>query len=208
MENLAASVAPLIEWGVANHVLRGQETSGDIHIVKSFSHGVLLAAVDGIGHGQEAASAAAIAGSILEAHSDEPVIKIVQQAHEKLRGTRGVVMSIAGFNLLHGLMTWLGVGNVTGVLLRSGPGRILEEESLLLRSGVIGARLPPLQAAVLPLSPGDTLILATDGIETNFDRQVARSQAPQKAAQAILDRHGKSTDDALVLVARYFGNQT
>ncbi len=167
-----------------------------------------MAAVDGVGHGQEAASAALIACSIVEAHADEPVIAVAQYVHEKLRTTRGVVMSIASFDLLHGMMTWLGVGNVLGILLRPGLGRSLEEESLLLRAGVIGARLPPLQAAVLPVSAGDTLILATDGIDSNFERSVARNHAPQKAAESILARHGKPTDDALVLVARYLGNHT
>ena len=116
-------------------------------------------------------------------------------------------MSIASFDVEHGLMTWLGVGNVQGVLLHPGSTVALEEECLLLRAGVVGAQLPPLQAAVLPVSAGDLLILATDGISNDFTRGLVRSLPPQKAAASILARCGKTTDDALVLVARYVGNR-
>ena len=115
-------------------------------------------------------------------------------------------MSIASLNVVHELMTWVGVGNVQGILLRPGLTSTPQEESLLLRSGVVGVQLPPLQAAVLPLSAGDTLIFATDGIRDDFARALARNQVPQKAAEMILAQHRKATDDALILVARYLGN--
>ena len=197
------TLAPTIEWGVASRALPGQRSSGDLNVVKSFPNGVLIAALDGIGHGEEAASAAMVARAILEAHAEESVIALIRRCHDGLRATRGVAMSVASFNLSEALITWLGVGNVAGVLLRRGLAREAEEESLLLRAGVVGAQLPALQAAVLPVSMGDTLILATDGISSDFTRTLARNHPPQKAAENILGRHGKATDDALVLVARY-----
>jgi hypothetical protein len=172
-----------------------------------FSNGVLVAALDGIGHGDEAANASGMAVALLEAHAEEPLIAAVRQCHQGLRSTRGVVMSIASFDVSHNLMTWLGLGNVEGVLLRSPFAPPPTEETLLLRSGVLGGHLPQLQAAVLPVSRGDTLIFTTDGISQGFSYQAARAQAPQKAAEDILARHGKATDDALVLVVRYLGNR-
>ncbi len=200
METLASST---IECGVATRALPGQTGSGDLDLVKSFSDGVLVAGLDGVGHGEEAASAATIARSILAAHAGEPVIALIERCHKGLRGTRGVAMSIASFNVSQGLITWLGVGNVQGVLLRRGLPRSMKEESLLLRAGVVGVQLPSLRVSVLPVSAGDTLVFATDGISTDFDRRLARNHPPRKAAESILARHGKTTDDALVLVARY-----
>jgi phosphoserine phosphatase RsbX len=55
------------------------------------------------------------------------------------------------------------------------------------------------------LRSGDLLILATDGVRTGFTSQVRLSDPPQQVADDILARHGKSTDDALVLVARFLG---
>jgi phosphoserine phosphatase RsbX len=203
METLASSA---IEWGVAARALPGQSRSGDLHIVTPFRGGMLIAALDGVGHGDEAASAASIAGAILAEHAKEPVITLVERCHEGLRATRGVAMSIASFDASHGLMTWLGVGNVRGILLRHDVTRTPSEESLLLRSGVVGVELPSLRAAVLSVSVGDTMILATDGINGDLARQLVRNHLPQKAADGILARHAKPTDDALVLVARYLGD--
>ncbi|MGB0074634.1 MAG: SpoIIE family protein phosphatase, partial [Terracidiphilus sp.] len=199
-------VSSAIEWGVASRALPGQPASGDINVVKPFSNGVLVAALDGLGHGEEAATAAAVAARTLEAHAAEPVMMLVHLCHEALRTTRGVAMSIASINLSRGLLTWLGVGNVEGVLLRRSFTRTEAEVPLLLRSGVAGFQLPSLDVEVLPLSAGDTLIFATDGIQSDFARGLARNLAPQRAAEEILARHGKTTDDALVLVARYLGD--
>jgi phosphoserine phosphatase RsbX len=200
METLVSSA---IEWGVASRALPGQPISGDLNVVKPFPDGVLVAALDGVGHGEEAATAATIGGKILEEHAAEPVIALVRRCHEALRVTRGVTMSLASFNVSNGLVTWLGVGNVQGVLLRRGFARAKEEESLLLRAGVVGLQLPSLEVEVLPVSAGDTLIFATDGIHSDFSGGSARTYPPQKAAEKILARYGKETDDALVMVARY-----
>ena len=192
-----------IEWGVASRALPGQPTSGDLNVVKSFPDGVLVAALDGLGHGEEAATAAAVAAATLEMHAGEPVMTLVQRCHEALRATRGAAMSVASFNVSRGLVTWLGVGNVEGVLLRRSSTRTLAEVPLLLRAGVVGFQLPSLDVEVVPVSAGDTLIFATDGIHSDFARGLARNNPPQKAAEKILARHAKATDDALVLVARY-----
>jgi phosphoserine phosphatase RsbX len=203
METLVSSA---VEWGVASRALPGQLASGDMSVVKPFSDGVLIAALDGLGHGEEAATAAAVAATTLEAYAAEPVMTLVQRCHEALRTMRGVAMSVASFNVSRGQVTWLGVGNVEGVLLRRGLARTEAEVPLLLRSGVVGFQLPVLDVEVLPLSAGDTLIFATDGIQSDFARGLGRNLPPQRAAEEILARHGKTTDDALVLVARYLGD--
>jgi serine/threonine protein phosphatase PrpC len=196
-----------LEWGVAGLPLGGQAESGDRHVVQCFPGGVLLAVIDGLGHGCEAATAAAAAEFILRARPQAPVISLVRHCHESLRQTRGVVMSVVSFDTSHGLMTWLGVGNARGVLLRSGLPMNVTPEELLLRAGVIGGQIPSLQASVFPVSGGDTLFLTTDGICGEFARELMRSETPQRTAEIILSRHAKRDDDALVLVARVTGSR-
>jgi len=203
---MEAIVSSAIELGVAAATLAGESYSGDYHLVMPFPNGLLVAVLDGIGHGEEAAAASRTAGTILERYAAEPVIALLQRCHRELREMRGTVMSMASFNIRHGLMTWVGVGNVYGVLLRTGSTLPPGEEPLLLRAGVVGNQLPQLQAAVLPVNTGDTIVFATDGVHSDFDRALAYNQNPQKAAEDILARYGKTTDDALVLVARYLGN--
>jgi phosphoserine phosphatase RsbX len=194
------------EAGMAQFVLPGQRESGDRHIVSGYDGLLLIAAIDGIGHGEEAAEAAEAAASILRSGICEPIIRAVERCHERLRQTRGVVLSLASVNVGQGMMTWLGVGNVQGVLVRAGRGRETRREVLLLRGGVIGSRMPPLQAAVLPFDSGDTIAFATDGLRGDcLDNLTARDN-PQRAAERIVEHYRTGQDDALALVVRLMGN--
>ena len=78
-------------------------------------------------------------------------------------------------------------------------------ETLLLRGGVVGSQLPPLQATVLQISPGDTIYFVTDGIQRNFAQSLTPLENPQRAAYRILEQFRNGNDDALVLVARLTG---
>src|SRR5439155_854465 len=82
-------VRPLIDWGVATLALAGEAESGDLHLVKPVGRGVLVAAVDGLGHGAEAAAAARTAVTTLDRHADEFLIPVVRKCHEALIGRRG-----------------------------------------------------------------------------------------------------------------------
>jgi hypothetical protein len=88
------------------------------------------------------------------------------------------------------------------VLLRSGFG---PPEQLLVRGGVVGRRLPSLELSRLTVARGDTLILATDGIQSRFADDPGITLATPPTAERILADHAKETDDALVLVVRYLG---
>lgn len=199
---------PVVEYGVAKFALPGQSESGDHHLVCCNQNGVLIAAIDGIGHGEEAADAAKAAAAILKAGVDVPIISLVEECHEKLRSTRGVVLSVASIDPIHGMMSWLGVGNVEGVLMRADAKKGNPQETLLLRAGVVGSRLPPLQAAVLPIAKGDTLFFATDGISRDFAETLTAFGDAQRTADRILERYRIGNDDALVLVARLAGTRS
>ena len=198
--------AALIDWGVATLTLPGERESGDLHLVKPVGGGVLVAVVDGLGHGAAAAAAARAAVATLNRHAQESVLPLLQRCHQALAGTRGAVVSVALFDRADGSMTWLGVGNVEGVLLYADAGERRGRERLVTRGGIVGSELPPLRAEVLDVAPGDTLVLATDGIQSGFADDLAVDAAPQQLADQILARSGKRTDDALVLVARYVGD--
>lgn len=199
--------APLIDWAVAGVALVGEVRSGDLHVVKEFAGGALIAVVDGLGHGEEAAEAAGMAVTTLEEHAEEPVEALVRRCNEELRGTRGVAMSLVSLNAAGRTMSCLGVGNVECVLIRGRGHAAPARESVMLRGGVVGYSLPPLRASVFPYSCGDTLIFATDGVRSGFVAGPWWSERPQQAADRILTQFGRGTDDALVLVARVIGGE-
>lgn len=208
MTHAAAPHPGILEVGAAGRALAapGEGTeSGDIHLVVPLERAALVAVIDGLGHGSEAAMAAREAAAVLAAHAELPLVDLVQRCHEQLRRTRGAVMSLARFDSDAASMTWAGVGNVDGVLLRARPDHERRREAISVRPGVVGYRLPPLRAEDVDLARGDTLIFVTDGIQSDFAAGIALERSPQEIADAILTRHSRRTDDALVVVARYLG---
>jgi serine phosphatase RsbU (regulator of sigma subunit) len=201
----SALAAGIIEWGVAGRTLAGQIMSGDAHLVSPFEGGVLVAVIDGLGHGPEAHLAASAAVAVLSRRPQAPVTDLIQLCHAEIKSTRGVVLSLASFDTTRGLVTWVGVGDVEGVLLSAADPSRGGRQSLLLRNGVVGYQLPSLREVICPVATGDMLIFATDGVRHDFTATAPNGRSPQAIADDIIANHGKSTDDALVLVARYLG---
>jgi anti-sigma regulatory factor (Ser/Thr protein kinase) len=193
----------VIEWATAGAALAGHESSGDRAVIVPFPEGALVALIDGLGHGDEAHEAAVAAERVLLAAPYEPVVELVHRCHEQLRRTRGVVISLASFDGRSAAMTWLGVGNVEALLVRA---QSETSEAVSMRGGTVGYLLPPLTPRTLIVQPGDTLVLATDGIRHGFKSEVVPSRTPQEIADQVMANWAKTSDDACVVVARYVGS--
>jgi phosphoserine phosphatase RsbX len=192
--------------GTAIRPFPGQKVSGDACVVAPFNEGVLVAAIDGLGHGRDAAEAAEEARQCILGCADQNVITIVNICHESLRKTRGAVMSLASFNGLDNTMTWIAVGNVEGYFA-SAQSKTGEKPCILMRGGVVGGSLPPLRAEILSVAPGDTMVMATDGIRSGFSKAIDPGMDPQKMADEIMAEYAKDNDDALVLAVRWLGGR-
>lgn len=187
-------------WGVAGRPLPGEAESGDGYLVRIQPEGLLAAVVDGLGHGSEAAAATEAALLVLDGSPPAALEELFRRCHEALRRTRGAVMTLASFDARQATLSWLGVGNVEAYLLRA-DGR--SHQAVSLRGGVLGYQVPRLTAMQAPIASGDMLIMATDGIHSSFSEGLDPREPPQHLADAILARHAKATDDALVLVMRF-----
>src|SRR6266446_6924283 len=137
MQDESVISTPLIGWGVASRPLPGEIVCGDLHLIKPTRDGVLLAVVDGLGHGAEAMAAAKTAIAVLESHAEEPLTALVNRCHEALTKTRGVVMTLATLSSFEDKLTlaWLGVGNVEAILLRADRQAKAPSDHVLLRGG-------------------------------------------------------------------------
>jgi negative regulator of sigma-B (phosphoserine phosphatase) len=210
----------VVEWGVALRAMPGQPETGDGYLAKPLpGGGVLLAVLDGLGHGAKAADATRVAIHALENGPERAsAAELLRLCHEALQSTRGVAMSIARIEAA-GTMAWQSVGNNRGILLRADAGMaslptslrgVRRSEGLLSRPGVVGYQLPRVQTGLFGvfLSRGDVLVVATDGVYGDFAAGISlpdRLSGVQQFADGILAHYGKDTDDALVLVARYTG---
>jgi negative regulator of sigma-B (phosphoserine phosphatase) len=194
----------VLDWSVAAKPFPGEIDSGDDAVVAPLPDGALVAAVDGLGHGAAAAHAAARAVELLRTHATEPLVLLVNRCHEALKGTRGAAMSVARFCVRDDTMTWLGVGNVEGRLVRGRNGHP-SNETLIVPGGAAGFQLQRLRTETHDVQPGDTLVLATDGIDFRFADSLDVIGSADEIATGILREHARPNDDALVLVARYLG---
>ena len=110
-----------VEWGIATRCQRGEATSGDLAVVHLLPEGALVAAIDGLGHGAEAARAARKAGRG-RARKTEPRPRPAGRALPRaLQNTRGAAISLAFVSPAEDAMAWLGVGNVEGRVLSGDP---------------------------------------------------------------------------------------
>src|SRR3954464_4082618 len=130
---------------------RGEATSGDLAVVTVLPEGVLVAGIDGLGHGDEAARAARPAAAGAPPGPRPDPAPRVRRCHDALKGTRGAAITLAFVSLSEGGVTWLGVGNVEGRVLSGDPSATQPKGSLPLGTGVPGHELPPVRPTRLDL---------------------------------------------------------
>lgn len=193
-----------VEIAVACAPAEGETVTGDQHVAVPCGEGALLAAIDGLGHGAAAGEAASMAVDVLHEHRDEPLPRLIERCHGALAETRGAAITVARIDTAGHMLTWVGVGNVEGRLLRveEEVGLHPAPESALLLAGVVGHQLPPLRAVMLPIEPGDTVLLATDGLDPDLGGRHAVRGELAPLAEGLMHRHRRGPDDALVLLAR------
>src|SRR5258706_4579589 len=131
-----------LEWAIAGSTLSGEIESGDTCVVGTWPDRALVAVVDGLGHGREAAVAARCAATVLAERDDPSVIGLMRRCHAAMAATRGAAMSLAILNRADDAMIWLGVGNVEAVLVRADLESTPQRETILLPACFVRHELP------------------------------------------------------------------
>jgi phosphoserine phosphatase RsbX len=193
-----------LDWAVASRPIAGETLSGDVATVQMTSSRCVLAVIDGLGHGAQAAKAASAAAAVVEQNRAEPMEALVLLLHERLADSRGVAATVAEIDGTTGRMEWLGVGNVSGVVLRADETARPRTHGVFMHRGVLGYLLPSLHVPEpLQLAPGDLVIIATDGVRGDLTAGLRLDAPVQRLAESLLQAQATEDDDALVLVARY-----
>jgi anti-sigma regulatory factor (Ser/Thr protein kinase)/serine/threonine protein phosphatase PrpC len=177
----------------------GQHVSGDLAVVESRDNQLMLAVVDGLGHGPEAHRVSSRIRDYLVSHWSEDVVGTMRKLHEYLRGSIGAVAGLAVIDTHSGQVRYTGIGNTAY--------RVFGSRNLRMVStaGSLGhqIRSPKVQTHIL--TEGDVIVMYSDGIKDRFDLEdypQLRYQNADTIARNIVDRFSKSHDDAICLVLR------
>ncbi|RJQ29299.1 MAG: stage II sporulation protein E [Peptococcaceae bacterium] len=189
-----------MQFGIINEALKGQTVCGDAYFIKEFENKVLIAVIDGLGHGSDAAIAANRAVAYLKSHYEKSLTDIIKGCHEELKKTRGAAIGLALIDLDRFILRYAGVGNIEA--------RVKSRTTIrpVSVSGILGYNLRKVKEEEFPYRPGDLIILHSDGISGKFDFNIFPpeflGQHPQTIAERIAAEFCRGRDDFTIVVAR------
>jgi len=178
----------------------GEEVNGDGYFVGRHGGRLLLAVVDGLGHGRGARDATAAALGTFEDWAGEPPDELLAAAHDALRATRGAVAAAVVIDREGERFQYAGVGNVD-VRVFNSP----EPVRPVPVNGTLGSRLSSLRVWPYRWSEGTTVVITSDGVSATWDINSypgLLSKSPQLFAGVLLRDYGRDSDDATALVVR------
>jgi anti-sigma regulatory factor (Ser/Thr protein kinase) len=193
-----------LEIGSVNVPYPGEEECGDAWQWDVTSLRTRFIMADGLGHGVFAAGAArsslrCIAGS----KSPQPA-EALEEAHLRLRATRGAAVAIADVDLAACRVTFAGVGNVAGAIVSSDG----TKRQMVSINGTLGHQMTRARQYEYPFEGDSLLILHTDGLSANWspDKYPGLFQRDPGVIAGVLFRDFRRIrDDATVAVARWAG---
>ncbi|MFY2507642.1 PP2C family protein-serine/threonine phosphatase [Vibrio pectenicida] len=176
-----------------------EEVNGDDAFYQQNEKGYFVSLFDGAGHGESAHKIASMSRSILKKAHQEGLPSIMKQLHESLRSTNGGVAIIAKLDPDSLRFDYVGIGNI--FMCKVGK----DVQRFICQQGVLGYQIRTPVENTVYLTPGEVLILYSDGIISNFDPNAYPSIYTDNAetiARNITRRFARASDDATCLVIR------
>lgn len=188
-------------WGAASQPRQRETVSGDAFLMREVKAGLLVAVIDGLGHGPAAAEVADRAVAFLASTVELDLAAILRQCHRALTGSRGLALSVALLQPAGDRLEWCAVGDVAGAILR--PDAQQKSQALFGRPGVVGFQLPPLRVHELTFGPGAVLIVSTDGVQPQVAKAANPQQDPVRIASHLVGLGSDGRDDSLVVAVKH-----
>lgn len=189
-------------YGAVNVAHGGSGASGDAWAVTADGQLAALL-VDGLGHGDEAATAARAAiTAFAQQQQAIDAQDVLRRAHEAMHTTRGGVAGVCVIAPENHQLAFAGVGNIAGQVVHNS-----DRQHLLSRPGTLGTQLavPRVHVQHCRWPSGATLLMTTDGIRSGWNLSAYPGllrHDPVVIAAALHRDFTRSTDDAAVLVVQ------
>ena len=188
------------EYSLKVKPLKTRNECGDMGFIKEFDKKIFIGLVDAAGHNKNSYRITLKIQEYLCNNYRKDLIEIVEGLHEHMKGSNGAVISLCTLDLKKGQLKYVGVGDVTAMILGSVSHRLFS------KPGVIGYAMPtPIEDTNI-LRHGDVLLLYTDGVKDHFyseDYSYILSKETKTVADHIIFQLGKKTDDAACIVLKY-----
>lgn len=156
---------------------------------------------DGLGHGPDAAHAVTAAGDAFLNCSEVEPVEMIRHINNEVKKTRGLVGTVAIFDLSQKKWKVCGVGNISTRIISPA-----NAKNLMAYNGIIGLNVPrTLNAQEVDYEKGQQLIMCSDGIKSKWD--TIRYAAIQRYDASILSTsllkdYARNTDDMSVAVCK------
>jgi anti-sigma regulatory factor (Ser/Thr protein kinase) len=178
----------------------GEDVCGDGWAALPVADGVKAIVVDGLGHGVAAHEAAVEAIKAFRAAIARPVEEIVDRVHGALKTTRGAAVAVTSIDARRRLVTFCGIGNISGTIVGDGPAR-----NTVSHGGIAGHGAVRIQVFTYPWPERGLLVMCSDGINTHWSLDPypgLRLRDPALIAGVLYRDFVRGRDDATVVVAR------
>ena len=188
------------EIGFVSEPIAGEDVCGDGWAARPSADGFRLMVVDGLGHGVLAADAAREAERIFERSQHDSLTMVLQDTNLALRKTRGAAFGLAQINLERGLLSFVGVGNISASVVAPGVSR-----SLASHNGILGQNMERVQEFTIPWNENSVLVMHSDGLASRWDLDRYPgiwSKHPAVVAALLHRDFARGRDDVTVVVAK------
>jgi anti-sigma regulatory factor (Ser/Thr protein kinase) len=179
----------------------GETVSGDSWAIENIGDRFRLVVADGLGHGPLAAQASQAGILAVTIQGKAQPAESMEDAHLRLKATRGSALSIADIDPGAGIVTFAGVGNVTGIIVEDQNTR----RQMICVNGTLGYEMRRAQQYQYPLPPDSLVILHSDGLSAHwsFDKYPGLfHRHPSLIAGVLFRDYRRTRDDATIVVAR------
>lgn len=196
----ARPAAAALSTGAISLPKPGERVCGDAWAFALDGPRAAVLVADGLGHGPAAAEASAAAVECFRAAPFEPLRRLLERIHARLRSTRGAAISLMHADRDAASVRVAGAGNVVGRLVTGNTDR-----TLLTQHGTAGVSVRSPEETSFPWPPHALLVVCSDGVETRWKPELLRpvlGRDPALAAALLLRDHARGRDDATVAVLR------
>ncbi|EXJ13913.1 SpoIIE family protein phosphatase [Imhoffiella purpurea] len=189
-----------VSVGQAVRPLPGERLCGDQSGWWTRPERLRMALADGLGHGPEAHAAAVTLIERLAVMRPADLTELFADCDRALIGSRGAALAVVDVLFEENALLHAAVGNVRTLLI--GQGQI---RRLAGARGIVGGGFSGLRPERLPLSPGDWLVMFSDGIPEDADIRpsLIASRPSDALAGRLLERWASDRDDAGILLYRH-----